>query len=78
MCIGSNVAMQGKSIKPEREKEEKANREELAMKLVIASTYSNFETYIVDDSGVEQADAYVAGPKGKVFLGFKQVKANHS
>ena len=44
------------------------------MKLIIASTYANFETSIIDDSGIEQADEFVARPVGnKLILQFKRV-----
>ncbi|KAL8820577.1 MAG: hypothetical protein Q9223_001226 [Gallowayella weberi] len=44
------------------------------MKLIIAAVYSNFRTSIVDDGGIEQIDAYTAGPKGKkLVLAFKRV-----
>lgn len=29
---------------------------------MIAAVYSNFRTYIVDDTGIEQADGYTCGP----------------
>ncbi|KAL8797415.1 MAG: hypothetical protein Q9182_007205 [Xanthomendoza sp. 2 TL-2023] len=35
------------------------------IKLIVADVYSNFRTRIVDDGGIEQIDAYTAGPKGK-------------
>ena len=42
------------------------------MQLVTAAIYSNYRTTIVDDGGIEQADAYVAGPIGnKLFLKFE-------
>lgn len=33
------------------------------MKYIIAGIYSSFETTIVDDTGIEQSDAYTAPPK---------------
>jgi hypothetical protein len=35
----------------------------LVMKYILAATYANFETRIVDDGGIEQADGFIAGPK---------------
>jgi hypothetical protein len=35
------------------------------MKIVIATMYTNFETSIVDDEGIEQEDAFLAGPVGE-------------
>lgn len=35
----------------------------LVMKYIVAATYANFETRIVDDEGIEQADGFIAGPK---------------
>lgn len=44
------------------------------MKLVIAAIYSNFSTHIVDDTGIEQIEAYVSGPRAnKLILEFKRV-----
>ncbi|KAL8777931.1 MAG: hypothetical protein Q9213_007644 [Squamulea squamosa] len=34
------------------------------LKYVMAAVYTNFTTSIVDDTGIEQADAYTAGPIG--------------
>ena len=34
------------------------------LKYVTAAIYTNFTTTIVDDTGIEQADAYTAGPIG--------------
>lgn len=42
------------------------------LKLSIAAIYSNFETAIVDDEGIEQEDAFLAGPVGeKLVLRFR-------
>ncbi|KAI4120610.1 MAG: hypothetical protein LQ338_006886 [Usnochroma carphineum] len=38
-------------------------KELLQLKYVTAAVYTNFMTNIVDDRGIEQVDAYVAGPK---------------
>lgn len=45
------------------------------MKLIIAAIYTNFTTHIVDDAGIEQEDAYTAGPReNKLMLRFEHVK----
>ncbi len=45
------------------------------MKLIIAAIYTNFTTHIVDDEGIEQVDAYTAGPRGnKLVLSFAHVE----
>jgi hypothetical protein len=33
------------------------------MKYIIAALYSNYGTTVVDDTGIEQSDAYTAPPK---------------
>lgn len=33
------------------------------MKYIVAALYSNYNTAIVDDTGIEQSDAYTAPPK---------------
>ena len=44
------------------------------MKLLVAAIYTNYATSIVDDEGIEQADAYLAGPVGnKLVLRFDRV-----
>ncbi|KAI4200576.1 MAG: hypothetical protein LQ350_003823 [Teloschistes chrysophthalmus] len=44
------------------------------IKLTVAVVYSNFRTRIVDDGGIEQLDAYTAGPSGKrLVLAFERV-----
>ncbi|KAL4941523.1 hypothetical protein BDV06DRAFT_179623 [Aspergillus oleicola] len=44
------------------------------MKLVIAAIYTNFRTYIVDDDGIEEIDAYTVKPRGeKLILRFEHV-----
>ena len=35
------------------------------LKSITAVIYSNFETSIVDDEGIEQEDAFLAGPVGE-------------
>ena len=45
------------------------------LKLMIAAIYTNFTTSVVDDSGIEQADTYVAGPvANKLMLQFHNVE----
>lgn len=44
------------------------------MKLQIATIYAEFETSVVDDSGMVQTDAVLAGPVGdKLLLKFHTV-----
>lgn len=38
------------------------------MKYIIASLYSNYTTIIVDDTGIEQSDAYTAPPQSDKLL----------
>lgn len=38
------------------------------MKYIVAALYSNYTTTIVDDSGIEQSDAYTAPPKSDKLL----------
>jgi hypothetical protein len=39
------------------------------MKYIIAAIYTNFETIIIDDDGIEQKDIYTAPPKsGKLII----------
>ncbi|KAL8904045.1 MAG: hypothetical protein Q9171_007186 [Xanthocarpia ochracea] len=46
------------------------------LKLMMAAIYTNFTTSVVDDSGIEQADTYVAGPvKNKLMLQFHDIEA---
>lgn len=43
------------------------------MKLITAAIYTNYTTDIVDEEGIEQIDAYVAGPKSnRLILQFKR------
>ena len=45
------------------------------MKLITAAIYTNFTTHIVDDEGIEQVDAYTAGPRSRrLILQFKRVE----
>jgi hypothetical protein len=42
------------------------------MKYIIAAIYTNWETVIVDDTGIEQKDIYTAPPKaGKLTIVLK-------
>jgi len=44
------------------------------MKLITAAIYTNFMTYIVDDEGIEQVDAYTAMPRSnKLILRLEKV-----
>ncbi|KAH7304658.1 putative cytochrome P450 monooxygenase [Rhexocercosporidium sp. MPI-PUGE-AT-0058] len=44
------------------------------LKLITAALYTSFETQIIDDEGIEQEDAFLAGPKGeKLVLGIRAV-----
>jgi hypothetical protein len=44
------------------------------MKLIVASMYTNYSTYIIDDEGIEQLDGMIAAPAGdKLNLGFKRI-----
>lgn len=46
------------------------------MKYILAAVYTNFRTAVVDDSGIEQADAYTARPQGEsLVLRFERVGA---
>ena len=70
MCVGSNFAMQGWQSGFDLFR--CVSDEDLEMKLITAAIYSNFTTHIVDDTGIEQVDAYTAGPKSnRLMLRFK-------
>jgi hypothetical protein len=44
------------------------------LKTIAAAMYTNYETSIVDDEGIEQEDAFLAGPVGrKLVLNFRSV-----
>ena len=44
------------------------------LKLIIAATYTNYTTTIVDDEGIEQLDRFTASPRGgKLILQFHRV-----
>ncbi len=44
------------------------------MKLIVASIYTNYSTYIIDDEGIEQLDSMIASPAGdKLILGFSRI-----
>lgn len=38
------------------------------MKYIVAALYSNYRTTIVDDTGIEQSDAYTAPPRNSNLL----------
>ena len=38
---------------------------EPVLKTIVAAIYTNYETTIVDDEGIEQEDAFLAGPVGR-------------
>jgi unspecific monooxygenase len=43
----------------------------LELKLIVAAIYTNFESVVIDDDGIEQVDGFSAGPKGnKLILQF--------
>lgn len=45
------------------------------MKLITAAIYTNYRTYVVDDEGIEQVDAYTAHPRAeKLILRFEHVE----
>ena len=46
----------------------------IVVKLAMVAIYTNFDTYIVDDTGIEQVDAFLAGPASdRLILSFKAV-----
>ncbi|KAF2206612.1 hypothetical protein CERZMDRAFT_52851 [Cercospora zeae-maydis SCOH1-5] len=50
---------------------------QLVMKYVLVLIYANFETYIVDDTGIEHMEGYVGGPKsGKLMVSVRAVTWN--
>lgn len=71
MCIGSNFAMQSKyhtnascfAFLRDQRQVKLMLTEFLVMKFIVAAMYANFETRIVDDEGIEQANGFIAGPK---------------
>lgn len=74
MCIGSHFAEQGKRTKYRR-----SRRRWLTLfaviKTLVAAIYSSFETFIVDDEGIEQSDTYISGPIGqKLILRFEKAE----
>ncbi|MCJ1391105.1 hypothetical protein MMC18_003967 [Xylographa bjoerkii] len=49
------------------------------MKYLLAAIYTNYTTSVVDDEGIEQEDAYTAGPVGnKLVLNFARVEEGSS
>lgn len=63
MCIGSNLAMQGEFRARSQQAETGALTKETEMKLMVAAVYSNYQTSIVDDTGIEAIDAYATRPR---------------
>jgi hypothetical protein len=46
----------------------------IEIKLVVAATYTNFSTTIIDDDGIETIDAYAAKPRSnKLILRFESI-----
>ena len=44
------------------------------LKLAMVAIYTNFDTFIVDDTGIEQVDAFIAGPASdRLILSFTPV-----
>lgn len=51
----------------------------LVLKYIVAATYVNFETSIVDDEGIEQADGFFTGPKSdKLILSIRPAHRSSS
>jgi cytochrome P450 len=77
MCVGNNFAMMGESIWIHA-KDNKIGKADLftVMKLIVATIYTNYTTYVIDDEGIEQVDQFIAAPaREKLILGFKRVQA---
>lgn len=73
-CIGSHFAMQGKRIPPISNAEYVLTISFAEMKLLLAAIYTNFTTSIIDDEGIEQREAFVAGPMSdKLILRFHKL-----
>lgn len=46
------------------------------MKYILAALYTNYTTTVVDDTGIEQVDAYTAPPKSdELFVKLEPVKS---
>lgn len=75
-CLGLYFATQGRLRKPAFLSSAYANHISIAeIKLVTAAIYTNYETSIVDDAGIEPMDGFVGRPVGnKLVLKFKQVQ----
>jgi len=72
MCIGNHLALYSKLSSVEG-MESRAHTH-IVMKIVISTIYTNFETSIIDDQGIEQEDVFLAGPVGeKLVLRFHPV-----
>lgn len=71
MCLGSNFALLGQLQSSSNcvTNSIANNITAIVMKYVLILTYSNFETHIVDDDGIEHMKGYVGGPKsGKLLV----------
>ena len=76
MCVGSNLALQGKCKLTGIFflTKQVADRLSLETKLVAAAIYTNFRTSIVNDEGIEAIDAYTVHPSSeKLILKFDSV-----
>ena len=50
------------------------SREFVEVNLVTAALYTNFETRVDDDTGIEPIDRYVSGPRsGRLMLTFERL-----
>ena len=73
MCVGSHFAIQGQYRGYHHVSVRRVTDNSIEMKLITAAIYTNFTTHIVDDEGIEQIDAYTAGPRSnKLILQFKR------
>jgi hypothetical protein len=57
-------------------REESADSAKSEMKYIVAALYTNYTTTVVDDSGIEQSDAYTAPPTSdRLLIELHHVKA---
>lgn len=79
MCLGSHFAMQGIISFPQCNLgflayRIRANNGLLELKLIAATIYTSFTTFVIDDKGIEQADSFIASPvSNRLILGFKHI-----
>ena len=75
--VGSNFAIQG--VSSLRRLHCAVTDTSIAvLKLLLAAIYTNFSTTIVEDGGMEQADAFISGPVGnKLIVQFQRVEAEN-